>query len=820
MTSDLRYAWRKLLRSPGFTAIAILALALGIGATSAMFTLVDAVLLRPLPYSNPARLFAVYEGIPAAGLSTIPFSTPDYVVFARENGAFSSLGGFQNADFELSGLDRPERVTGARVTASLFPTLGIRPARGRVFTEEEDRQAAPVALISYALWQEAFAGRPAIDRTLLLDRRPYQIIGVLPENLELPSRGPEYNSEPAAVIVPMSYTPAELRQYGARFATSVIARLRPGFTAETARAEDGRMAARFLDFYPPSIKARGLTLSVSLRPLKEDVAGQSQTLLLVLLSAVFLVLLIACADIANLMLTRAASRRREFSLRAALGAGRGQLLRGVLIESAILAAAGGLAGLALAEALLRLLEHSSPLDLPRMAGAHIDLAALAFTAAVAALTTIFFGLAPALAALRSPAAEALKESARGTAGRKQARLLGSFVALQFALALVLLVSAGLLLRSFQRLAATDPGFQPEHVIALSLSLPHTTYQRASDIRSFYARLEDAARALPGVGFAGESNATPLHMARQITFTVENAAAGAPGIPPTASAEYVSGDYFRTLGVRLLSGRWFGAGDGPEAEPVAIVNQTLARHFYPDGALGRRIKFGIRGSYPWMTIVGVVADIKQGPLNTAADPGIYQPLAQVPDPTVADPLSGGVRARHLIVRTAGDPESIARALIAAVHSLDPDLAIGKLQTLTDMVHESSAPQRFDTELLGSFAAIALLLAALGAGGVLSYTTAQRTQEIGIRVALGARRNDILRMVMLHGLKLAAAGMTAGLVAAWLATRFLSKLLYHVGPRDPRTFAAVCVVLAVVAVLAAVVPARRALAIDPIVALRHE
>lgn len=784
-----------------------------------MFSVVNTVLLRPLPFRQPGRLVAVYEGIPTAGLPSIPFSTPDYVAFARETQTFAAVGGFQNADFELSGGDMPRRVTGARVTASLFRTLGLEPAVGRAFTEAEDRQFAPVALISHALWEESFAGAPIGGIKLLLDRRPYQVIGVLPANIELPSRGPQYNSEPADVIVPMSYTPAELAAYGSRFATSVIGRLRPGATMAQAREEGKRLAGNLLNFYPAALRGRGLSLAISVRPLEEDIAGQSRTLLLVLLGAVTLVLLIACADVANLMLTRAAGRRREFALRAALGAGRGGIVRAVMAESAVLAAFGAAAGVVLAHYILRLLAHAAVLDVPRMETARIDGAALGFTAGVAVFSTLFFGVAPALAALRTPAGEALKESARGSASRGQRRLLGGLAASQFALAMVLLAGAGLLLRSFEQLRATDPGFRPEHVLAVSLSLPNTTYSRAADIRSFYARLQDAAAVLPGVKSAGESNALPLHMAREVTFSVENAAASPAGVAPTASAEYISGEYFQTLGVMLRSGRFFSAGDGAESTPVAIVNETLARQFFPEGAVGRRIKFGIRGNFPWLTIVGVVADIRQGPLNTEASAGIYEPLAQVGDPTVADPLAGGVRARHLLVRAAGDPAQMAPAVRAAVRRLDPDLAIGKVETLADVLRESSAAPRFDAVLVVCFAGVALLLAGLGTAGVLSYTTAQRTREIGIRVALGAGRGEILRMVVGSGLRLAGIGIAAGLVGAMATTRVIGKLLYRVGPRDPWTFGGAVAVLVAAALGAAFVAGRRAVRVDPIAALRE-
>jgi len=820
MIADLRRALRQLARTPAFTLIAVGALAIGIGGACAMFTLVDAVLLKALPYRDPGRLVAVYEGIPTAGLSSIPFGTPDYLAFARDNRLFASAGGFQNADYEVAFDSMAQRMVGVRATATLFTTLGIQPAQGRVFTEEEDRQGAQVALISYRVWQSVLAGAPVNGRTMLIDRRPYQVIGVLPEGLELPSRGPAYNSEPASVIVPMSYTPAERVQYGARFATSVIARLRPGVSLNAARSESSRIAAQLLEFYPPTIKGHGVALSVTFRPLKEDITGSSQTLLTILLSAVMLVLLIACADIANLMLTRAAGRRREFAVRSALGASRWDLARTVLAESLCIAAAGAVCGALLASAILQAIVRSSPLDLPRSATAHLDTTALLFTIAIAALAAAFFGVAPALAATGSAPGDAMKQAARGSAGRGQTRLLGSFVSLQFALALVLLVGAGLLLRSVQRLTATDPGFAPDHSIEVSLSLPSSTYARAADIRSFYQRLGDAARQLPGVKYAAESNATPLHMARQVTFSIDNAAAVPSGVAPTASAEYISGDYFPALGVKLVAGRLFTASDGPDSEAVAIVNRTLARHFFPNGALGRRIKFGIRGSAPWLTIVGVVADVKQGALSEDAVPGIYQPLAQTPEATVGDPLAGGVRARHLIVRTQGDPAAMAHALTAAVRSLDPGLAIGKVQTLTEMVHESSAAQRFDTVLLGWFAGIAVLLAALGSAGVLSYTTAQRTREIGIRVALGAERRAIFRMVVGRGVQLAGLGVAVGAVAAFAATRLMANLLYRVSPHDPWSFVTACAVLVLVAVAAAVIPARRALRVDPMSALRQE
>jgi putative ABC transport system permease protein len=474
-----------------------------------------------------------------------------------------------------------------------------------------------------------------------------------------------------------------------------------------------------------------------------------------------------------------------------------------------------------AHVLLRALAGTSSLDLPRMAGARIDGAALAFTAAAALMTTLLFGLVPALSLVGRPPVDALKQTAAGgTIGRRQSKLLACLVSAQFALALVLLAGAGLLLRSFGRMLAADPGFQPDHVLAVTLSLPNTAYQRAADIRSFYARLEEKASALPGVSAVGGSNALPLRMSRQITFTVDEAARAADGTPPTASAEFVSGDYFSALGIKLDRGRLFSPQDGPQSEPVAIVNRTLARHFYPGGAVGRRIRFGLRSGLPWMTIVGVVGDVKQGPLDGNVLPGIFQPLAQVADATVADPLAGGIRGRHLVVRTQGDPLAAGNALRAAVRALDPALAIGKVETLSALLDESSAPRRFNTILLGSFSAAALLLAALGAGGLLFYTTTQRSREIGIRLALGASRRDIVRMVVARGLKLAGVGMAIGLVAALAVTKLVSKLLYEVSPADPWTFAAVCGTLALAALLATLIPARRAASVDPVKAVRQE
>jgi putative ABC transport system permease protein len=567
----------------------------------------------------------------------------------------------------------------------------------------------------------------------------------------------------------------------------------------------------------------GFTVTATVGPYRDQVVGQVRTRLVVLLAAVAMVLLIACADVANLILTRAAARQREMAIRIALGAGRARLIRQSLVESGALALGGAVSGLILAQWGTAALVRAAPFNIPRSQDIRIDAGVLVFTVALTMATALLFGLAPALESARKEVGESLKENSRtGAGGRRRGRMLGALVSVQFALALVLLIGAGLLVRSFGRLLATDPGFRPEHVISAHTSLPAATYSQAGQVRGFYDRLLVRLRTLPGVKAVAASTYLPLGVRERRGFTIDGQEGAPDGTPSMVAVDWPLGDYFQALGIPLRAGRFFTAQDNAAAAQVVIINENLARHFFPGrDPIDKRLKWGARiSTSPWMTIVGVVGDVKQGPLQNQVVPQTWQPYPQTPDATVAENIVGLWRSLDLIVRTDGDPAALANAIRAEVRRLDPALPLTNVQALTQMVRNSAGPQRFNTFLLSSFAIAALLLAAMGISGVLAYAVSQRTQEIGIRMALGATRSGVMRMVLGRGMLLAGAGMAAGLAASLALTQLLSKLLYGVSPRDPWTFLWAPVALAIVALMAIWVPARRATRVDPIIALRYE
>ena len=825
LIEDVRYGLRMLRKSPGFTVLAILTLALGIGANTAIFSIVNSVLLKPLPYKDPGRLVLVFEGIPKAGLATLPFSAPDLEEFERQNQVLEGIAAFQNRRYELSGVDRPERIVGARASASLFQVLGVQPALGRAFTREEDQEGRAVVVLNYGLWQRKFGGDPGIvGKSVPLDRQPYTVVGVMPSGFEFPRRGPIFNNEPAELWVPIAFTPFERQAWGMMFNNSVIARLKPGITLERARAEAKSTVGRIQKIYPPVIQsAPSFALTAAVVPFREEVVGRTRTALLVLLGAVGLVLLIACADVASLLLTRAAARQREMAIRTALGAARLRLVRQMLTESLLLAIGGGALGLVVALWGNDLLVALAPGNILAFEGSRIDGRALGFTLLLCLATALLFGLAPAMEVSRRDVGEALKESSRSsTPGRRQRRLLGGIVTLQFAMALVLLVGAGLLVRSFARLMATDPGFRPEHVLSMSVSLPANAYAKADQIRSFYQRLIERVESLPGVRAVGVASDVPLSVRERRAFTAEGRSMASSGTPPTVATVWPLGNYFEALGIPLKKGRFFTSQDRQGSGLVVLINETMARRFWPgEDAVGKRIKWGVPQSFsPWMTIVGVVGDIKQGPLHTETIPQTYQPYLQVPDPSVENNITGLLRSLTLVLRVEGDPNALVAAAREQVRTLDAALPVANVQAMQDVIRQSVSPQRFSMFLLAVFAGAALVLAAIGIYGVLAYSVTQQRHEIGVRLALGATESHVLRLVAGQGMKFVGVGMALGLAASLALTRVLRSLLYEIGPYDPWTFAGVGLLLAAVAFFACYWPARRAAKVDPMVALRYE
>jgi putative ABC transport system permease protein len=821
---DVKYAARGMRRAPVFTTIVVATMALAIGATTAVFTVVNGVLLRSLPYREPDRLMMVYENMAKMAMP-IGFSPPDYFAFIERAEMFESVAAFRNREYELSGVEPPERITALRASASLFDTLGVKPAVGSVFTRADDEGARPVAVISDALWARKFGRDPGVvGRAVKLDRRPYTIVGVMPRTFTFPSRGPHLNNVPADIYLPISFTAGMRGAFGSMYNNSVVTRLKPGVTPARANADVAALvAANAAQTYPAALSGLAQAISASATPLQDAIVGRAKRLLLVAFAAVVFVLLIACADIAALMLTRAASRQREMAVRNALGAGRGRIIRQMLVESMLTALAGGVLGVLIAWWVSRVIPTLAPPTLPRLTEMGIDWRILAFTALVSVVTAVLCGVLPALELSRPDTSDALKEGGRtGMTGTRQRRIFNTLVAAQVALAVVLLAGGGLLVRSFTRLMAVDAGFRADHVLTLATSLPASGYPTAADVRGFYTRLVEGVRNVPGVSAAGASTDLPLGVRERRAFTIENESAATIELSHGIAAEWVMGTYFDALGIPVLRGRSFGNQDAAGSEPAVIINETLARTFFPgEDPVGRRLAWGNRVQHgDWMRIVGLVRDVKQGPLNTATEAEVYVPWLQVNDRMVAENVVGQMRSLRLAVRTDIDPAAMASTIRQQIRAIDPALPISAVNTMEEVVQTSAAPQRFNAMLLGSFALLALLLAALGIGGVLATSVSRRTQELGVRMALGARRGNLVGMVVRQGMSLAAVGVAAGLPVAWMLTRLMSTLLFEISPRDPVTFTAVATLLLAVALLACAIPAWRATRVDPMAALRRE
>jgi predicted permease len=819
---DLRFGTRMLRKNPGFTGVAVLTLALGIGANTAIFAVVNAVLLRPLPFKQPSRLLMLFEGIPKLGFPKMGFSAPDFVLFERAQKSFDSVGVYQNRYFNISGGREPERLMAARISSSVFPMLGVEPMLGRTFTTGEDAPGQNVVILSHGLWHRRFGADPGIvGRNLELNRQPYTVIGVMPKAFNFPLRGPQ-GSEPAELWVPMAFTATELEGWGTNYMNGALARLRPGMTFEQASAEAESLSRSIGSNYPPELtKAfQGAELKVSMNSYHEEVVKSVRTLLLILMAAVVLVLLIACANVATLLVSRAASRQKEVALRTTLGATRVRLLRQMLTESLLLALVGGSLGLAFAfwvkTLLLSLVPESVPLprDIPIGGGV------IVFVLVASFLTTVLFGLVPAFQVSAMSLHGPLQEGGRsGTPGRLRHRLQGSFVTVEFALALVLLIGSGLLIRSFAKLLDTDPGFRPSHVLTLKIPIPSERYAKASKVRQFYEQLLDRAGNIPGVKAVGLTSDLPLNGCGTIAIQVEGGRNAGGETPQAICQTWQVGNYFQTLGIPLLKGRSFTLEDRIDGQPVAIVSETAGRQFWPgQDPIGKRIRWGVYT--PWQTVVGIVGDVNDQPLGQPVQLHVYRPYLQMADLFFEDSRFGEVRSMNLAVLSQTDPASLTSAVIGQIHSLDPDLAVARIRTMAQVVSSSVAGPRFNTLLLGVFAGVALFLAAIGIYGVMAYAIAQQTHEIGIRLALGAQPRNVLQLVLRRGVRLAGVGATFGVAAALALTRLMAGLLYDVSATDPLTFSCVVILLLAIALLACYVPARRAMRVDPMVALRYE
>ncbi len=802
---DLRFGLRMLLRKPALSTIAVLALALGIGANTAIFSVVNAVLLQPLPYREPERLMYLFRTQPPIDRS--PVSPPAFRDFVEQQNTVEPLAAHFGETYNLTGVDEAERLIGRRVTGNFFALFGSQPERGRWLTAEDDQPgSARVAVISHGLWQRRFGGEAeVVGKTVPLNGVTHTIIGVAPASFQFPRR----------VEI---WTPARLaeeqRGRGNNF-LMMVGRLKDGVTREQVHAQFNQIAGRLAQQYPENHGK----LTITVAPLLEEQVRNVKDVLWIMLGAVGFVLLIACANVANLLLARAAARQKEFALRAALGAGAWRIVRQLLTESSLLALAGAALGVLLAFLGIKLLVALAPGNLPRAGEVRIDGWVLGFTLLAAVLTGVLSGLAPAWRFARANLNDTLKEGARGVMGSpSQSWLWRGLVVAEIALSLVLLVSAGLLIGSMQRLLAVNPGFDPQPLLTADISYPRKVYaenaagqrQEAQERADFLRAAEAKAATVPGVLSVGVINDLPVtgNSAVNGGFQIEGRTPSNTGEAPLAERKFITPDYFAALGIAVKQGRAFSPRDTLDAPPVVLINEAMAqRYFSNHDALGKRLL--VMGDQP-REIVGIVGDARQWGLRRDASPEIYFPNAQIP---YGDTVT-------LVARTSVAPASLSDALRRALQSVNPDAPVFRIRTMMDVLDATTAAERFNMVLMTVFAALALLMAAIGLYGVMSYTVSQSTHEIGIRMALGAQARDVLKLILLHGMVLAGTGVAVGLAAAYGLTRLLTSFLFGISARDPWTFAALAVLLTAVALLACYFPARRATRIEPLTALRHE
>ncbi|HEX8775381.1 MAG TPA: ABC transporter permease [Pyrinomonadaceae bacterium] len=811
---DVQYGFRMLLKRPGFTLVALVALALGIGANTAIFSVVNAVLLRPLPFDKPERLVMIWGSAPQLGFDVLPPTASESVDWREQSHVFEQVAAFKSWAWNMSGTNGPEQVWGARVNASLFPALGVKPLLGRTFLPEEDRAGgAKVVVMGHGLWQRSFGSDPAIiGKTVTLNNLSYTVVGVMPPGFKFPGgenmlSGLQFSPK-TELWEPMAFTDEELSNRGTHN-LAVVARLKPDATLWQARTEMTTIAAHLAEQYPKFNKGIG----VKLVPLHEQVVGDVRPALLILLGTVGFVLLIACANVANLLLARASSRQKEIAIRTALGASRLRVVRQLLTESVLLSLMGGAAGLLLALWGIDALGALIPENIPRANEIGVDSRMLGFTLLISLLTGLIFGLAPSLQASKTDINEALKDGTRGAStGSGRNRFRGMLVVSEIALALVLLVGAGLLIRSFMRLQQVDPGFEPKSVVAMEIVLPFiapSNYKEPEQQAAFFRQTLERAATLPGVQAATVVSSLPLSGAFESTDVIIEGQPEPPnGDWPPANYTMVSADYFRVMSIPLMKGRALTERDTKESPGVVVINETMARHYWPgEDAIGKRLTMGFEKTP--REVVGVVGDVRQNSLDVETPLAVYLPYQQFPYPGMT-----------LVVRTVSDPASMAAAVRREVQAIDASLPVSNVRSMDEVVATSVSQRRFNMTLLGIFASVALLLSAVGIYGVMSYSVTQRTHEIGIRIALGAGSRDILRLVVGQGMLLTLIGVALGLAASLVLTRLMASLIYGVSATDPLTFAGVSLALALVALLACLIPARRATKVDPMEALRYE
>ena len=807
--NDLRYGVRSLIKHPGFTAIAIITLALGIGANTAVFTVVNAVLIRPLPYKDPSRLVTIWEESPERDLYEMPVSLANLRDWVDQNTTFENIAAYTFSEFNLTDSGEPASLLGVRSTANLFPLVGAHPVVGRTFVADEDKEGADrVVVISNAMWRSRFGSDPqVVGRHISLNNQSYTIVGVMSPDFQFPVgfgyMGKVLN-DPIDLYVPIAPESRELRR--GNYSFFAIGRLKDGATFEQARAEMTAIEKRLEQQYPDGNTGIG----VSLVPTNEQTVKEIRPALLVLLAAVGFLLLIACANIANLMLARTTSREKEIAIRTALGASRWRVMRLLLIESLLLSLSGGLLGFFLAlwggEGLVAI----APDNIPRLNEIGIDRGVFAFTLAVAVITGVLFGLIPALQSANPDLNRALKDATRGSTGSIAGKRTRSIlVTAEVALSLLLLIGAGLMIRSFMLLQQVNPGFNPDNLVTSTLSLSRSKYPEGRQQAAFFQDALQRLQSQPGVESAAATTALPLTLSISGSdFRIEGRPEPQPGQETIVNTSKVSPDYFRTLGVPMIKGREFSHRDSSDAPLAAVINNDLARTYFPnEDPIGRRITFDEGES--WLSIVGVAGDMRRFGLDSNVKPEVFLPYLQSPS-----------RSMSLVVRSSTDPTSIAAAMKTQVQQIDRDLPFEETKTMQELLAESNSGRRFNMLLLTVFAGVALLLAIVGIYGVMSYTVAQRTKEIGIRVAIGAQAADVFRMVVGQGMLLAIIGIVLGLVAAFGVTRLMASLLFGVEATDPTTFVGIALLLAVVAFVACYIPGRRATKVDPLIALRYE
>ncbi len=805
---DLRFGVRMLIKSPGFTIVAVIALALGIGANSAIFSVVNAILLRPLAYEKAQELVLIYHNYPKINLRA-SVSAFGYTHYRDNAKSFATMAAQRGLPVNLTGQGEPERLAGTAVSTNFFQMLGVEAAQGRTFAAGEDQQGRNrVAVLSHSFWQRRFGGSPTtLNSTIMLNGEGHTVVGIMPPTFE-------FGRELGQIVdlwAPLTFTPDQLSSNSLTFEfLFVIARLKPGVSIQQAQAEMDTIAGNLRQQYMQGADASNWNLL--LQPFRELIVGDIRPMLFLLLGAVGLVLLIACSNVANLLLARGAARQKELAIRNSLGAGRGRIIRQLLTESMLLALIGGALGLALGYFGVKVLVALNESRIPRAHELGLDPLVFGFTALVSVLTGVLFGLVPALQISRHDLHESLKEGGRSGAGGVRSRVRNALVVIEVALAMILLISAGLLIKSFIRVQQVDPGFRPQNLLSMQIALPDLKYREPAQRHAFFKDLIERVRVLPGVTAAGATSVLPMSGSNSSgSFQIEGRIVPQGQSSPHGDRWSATSDYPKTMGIPLIRGRYFEDRDSAEAPGVAIIDETMARKYWPDeDAVGKRITFeGGRDNPRWREIVGIIGHVKHRGLEGESRVQYYIPYQQRPQ-----------AGMFLVVRTTGEPESVAGTVRATVLELDRDLPVFRVQTLERYVSDSMAQRRFAMYLFGIFAAIALVLAAVGLYGVMAYSVTQRTHEIGVRMALGARSQDVVAMVVRQGMVLAGIGLVVGLGAAFGLTRLMATLLFGVNVRDLTIFAVISVILAVIAMFASFIPARRATRVDPLVALRYE